>query len=92
MINQETQIDLDYRIYNKPQNEITASIEAVLQVSRIKSFLFYKIIIRNSVNTSNHELIKRYCYRKMAELILVKSIPYIGIIISIISLYILIRK
>lgn len=86
MIDPITEIDLDYRIYNKPKDELKNCIEQVYQVNRIKGIAFYKIIIENSKNKNNEKYIKSLCYFKIFQKLANESIAYIALIISIISL------
>lgn len=92
MIEPITEIDLDYRIYNKPKDEIKDSIEYVYQVSRIKGIAFYKLILKNAINKPNEPYIRSVCNRKIAIKRLENSISYIAIIISIISLIVSFKK
>jgi hypothetical protein len=92
MINPATEIDLDYRIYNKSKGEIKDSLEQVSQISRIKGIAFYKIVIKNSRNKTTEKYVTNLCRRKIAVIRIEQSIAYIAIIISIISLIVSVIK
>ncbi len=92
MIEPITEIDLDYRLFNKSKGEIKDALEQIHEFSRVKGVVFYKVIIKSSRNKPNAEYITNLCKIQILRHRIEKSLPVIAIVISIVSIIISIYK
>lgn len=87
-----TGLDLNYRIYSHPTEDIPHQIEAMKQVSRIKGEEYYKEVIHGSLGKPCEAIVKRHARKKLLLIKVVSKEGLVTILIAILGILLGIAK